>query len=160
MLPLRRLLRLLRTILERPDLASLVEHVSLLSDVPPSTPWTRVEESDMDWDQESESSCYASVMEMSVGIVQRAQVPEQEEWIAALRGENVYAFVAIFISQVSNIKSLRLDYAFVWLQGYSRRMMEHAVLSPNNNGSLPAFNLLELVDYGGNAPIPDYTSLN
>lgn len=33
--------------------------------------------------------------------------------------------------------------------------MEHAVLLPNNNGSLPAFNQLELVDYGGNAPMPE-----
>lgn len=34
-------------------------------------------------------------------------------------------------------------------------MMEYAVLSLNNNGSLPAFNRLELVDYGGNAPMPE-----
>lgn len=44
----------------------------------------------MDWDQESELSCYTSVVERSAGIVQCAQVPGQEEWIAAPRDENVY----------------------------------------------------------------------
>lgn len=53
-------------------------------------------------------------MERSVGIVQCAQIPEQEKWIVALRGENVYgrnfyAFMAILISQVSNIKSPHLE---------------------------------------------------
>ena len=77
----------------------------------------------MDWDQESRLSCFASVVERSVEIVQYIQVPEQEEWIAALQGGNFYAFVAIFISQIPNIKTLRLDYYFVWMQGYPGRMM-------------------------------------
>ena len=148
-LPLRRLLHLLWTILRRPDLTSLVEHVSLLS----GTSWACVKECDMDWDQESRLSCFASVVERSVEIVQYTQVPEQEEWIAALQDGNFYAFVAIFISQIRNIKTLRLDYSFVWMQGYPGRMMEHAVLSPN--GTLPAFSQLELVDYGGNVPMPE-----
>lgn len=38
------------------------------------------------------------------------------------------------------------------MDGYPGRIMEHAVLSPN--GALPAFNRLERVDYGGNAPMP------
>lgn len=82
----------------------------------------------MDWGQEPKLSCFASVVERSVDIVQRIQVPEAEEWIASLRGGGFYAFMAILLLQVSNIKSLRLDYSFLCMQGYPGQMMEHAVL--------------------------------
>lgn len=148
-LPLRRLLQLLRTILERPDLALLVENVSLLS----GTSWVLAETCDIDWTLEVNRSEFARVVEQSIEIVRSAQLPEQEEWITVLQSGNFYAFVAIFISRVSNIKSLRLDYTFVWMQGYPGRMMEHAMLSPNS--TLPAFSRLGLVEYGGNAPMPE-----
>ena len=85
--PLRRLLHLLWTILRRPDLTLLVEHVSLLS----GTSWACVKECDMDWDQESRLSCFASVVGRSVEIVQYTQVAKlgNLEWLDTVNKENI-----------------------------------------------------------------------
>lgn len=71
----------------------------------------------MDGDQELSLISFAPVVEKAVEIVQIAQQSPIEEWIEALRGGNFYASVAIFISQIPNIKSFCLDYSFVWIGG-------------------------------------------
>lgn len=58
-----------------------------------------------------------------------------------------------FLSQISDIKILRLDYSFVWMGGYPGKMIKHSLLS--RNGVLTTFDSLQSVDYGGNAPPPE-----
>lgn len=155
-LPLRRLLHLLQNILERPDLASSVQHVSLLSS---AAPWTHLEKCDMDWDRESNSSGFTSVVKRTIAIIRKAQLPQLEEWILALRGGSFYP-LWLFSSRWLRILS-RLFW-IIPLPGrvgeYLGRMVEHAILSPN--GHLPVFDRLERVGYGGNVPMPEDIGLS
>lgn len=151
-IPLRRVLQLLRSILERPDLASTVENVSLFCS---AAPWTRLEVCDMEGDQELSLRSFAPVVAKAAGIVQKVQLSPIEEWIEALRVGNFYAFVAVLSSQIPNITSFCLDYSFLWMGGCPGRMMEHAIFLPNRAAvrELPTFDQLEKVDYGGNVPM-------
>lgn len=155
--PLRRFLRLLRTILARPDLASSMRYVSLI--VPEEKEYCGWFEPDMDWTRESASS--RDVVEGSIDIIERAQFPyaEAKDWISALQTGNAQAFIAVFISQLPMLRYLRLDYEFTWRGRYLDRMVKHALLSSSspsstNKGVLSTFSLLELVDYGGNVRSP------
>lgn len=147
-LPLQQVLQLLRTIFAKPELASSVHHVSLLSSSA-VLPWANLT-SNVNWDKQA--SCFEDVMGQAVGVAQDAQFHNAEDWVQALREGNFFAFTAIFISQLSGLRSLHLDYSFVWMGGYPGQMMKHALLSPN--GVLSTFDCLCLVDYGGNVPLP------
>lgn len=151
--PLRRLLCLLRSIFGRPDLAASVRHLSLLSASVP--PWTNPEP-DTNWDQES--SCFTDVTTRAVEIIRQAGFSDEEEWIQSLQGGNFYALTSILISQLPRITSLRLDYCFVWMDGYPGRMVKHAILSPSN--TLSTFGSLQVVDYGGNVPLAKMISFD
>lgn len=145
-LPLRRLLRLLRTILDRPDMASSTQLLSLLSS---KSKWITPLK-DIDWREEAPS--FQDVTEKAIGVIKRAGFTDAEEWINALKKGNFFAFAAILISQLANIKTLHLDFSFVWLDGFPGRMMKHVVFSQNKE--LPTFSSLQEVDYGGNVPNP------
>lgn len=136
---LRRLLRLLRTILKRPDLASLVWHISFLATTEQrAKPGT-------DWRCEG----FMDVVEGCVDIINRAQFPDADVWIAALQQGVSEAFISIFISQLSMLNFLRLDYEFL-KPGYANRMVKHALLSFSSfpQGVLSIFSRLQKVDYG------------
>lgn len=133
-LPLRRLLRLLRTILNRPDLASSIRLLSLLSF---KSKWITPQQ-DIDWREEVPS--FQDVTEKAINVIKRAKFTDAEEWDIALKRGNFFAFAAILISQLANIKTLHLDFCFVWLDGFPGRMMKHAVFSPNKE--LPTFSYL------------------
>lgn len=151
--PLRRLLCLLRTILGRPHLAASVQHLSLLS--ASVTPWTNPEP-DTNWDQES--SCFMDVTTRAVEIIRQAGFFDAEEWIQSLQGGNFFALTSVLISHLPGIRSLRLDYSFVWMDGYPGRIMKHATFSPNN--TLSTFDSLQAVDYGGNVPLAKMISFD
>lgn len=76
--------------------------------------------SNVDWDKQS--SCFKGVVGQTVGVVQDVQFYNAEDWAQALQG-NFFAFAAIFISQLSGLRSLHLDYSFVWMGGYPGQMM-------------------------------------
>lgn len=145
-LPLQRLLRLLRTILDRPDLASSIQLLSLLSF---KSKWITPQQ-DIDWRKEAPS--FEDVTEKAIGVIKRARFTDTEEWASALKKGNFFAFAAILISQLANIKTLHLDFCFVWLDGFPGRMMKQAIFSPSKE--LPTFRYLQEVGYGGNVPNP------
>lgn len=60
--------------------------------------------------------------------------------------------VAVLISHVPNLRSLSLDYTFLYMGGYPGRMIEYAVFLPDRR-HLPIFDKLEKVDYGSNLPM-------
>lgn len=165
--PLRRILRLLRTIISRPDLAPSVRCVNLLSSV---CPWSQRESGrrlrgwDLDWEGPwtapqhdvnwvEERPLFGDVIQKGVDIIHRAQFSDTEEWIQALNDGDAYATVAILLSQLPGIKTLYLDYSFVWMGEYPGRMVKHSLLT--KSGELNTFDSLQSVDYGGNVPPPE-----
>lgn len=151
-LPLQQLLCLLRTFFAKPELASSVHHVSLLSS-PAVLPWANLT-SNVNWDEKS--PCFKDVIRQADGVVHDAGFYNAEDWAQAFQEGNFFAFTAIFISQIPGLRSLHLDYSFVWMGGYPGQMIKHALRSPN--GVLSTFDCLYLADYGGNMPLPvDHT---
>lgn len=101
---LRRVLRLLRTIINRLGLLSSVRHVSLLSSV---FPWSQHQSGrSLDWDGPwiapqhviswvQERSLFKDVVQKGIDVIHRAEFPDAEEWIQALNDGNAYALAAI-----------------------------------------------------------------
>ncbi|KAA8642986.1 hypothetical protein EYZ11_009085 [Aspergillus tanneri] len=147
--PLKKLLQLLRLIFKDPELASYVHHVSLVS-APDAEEWEDTQP-EIDWETESES--FRDVLDQSMDIVRRAQFADAEDWHLPIYGGNIYCFAGILLSQLPNLKSLRLDYSLVWWDGFPGMIMTQALLFPN--GVLSTFKNLEVVDYGGNVPISE-----
>ncbi|KAL4889136.1 hypothetical protein BDV59DRAFT_187268 [Aspergillus ambiguus] len=146
-IPFRRILLLFRAILQKPERASNIQHLSLLSHQrvkstdlwePPSckTPW------------KEELTGFTDVLQHAQAIVKSARFPDADTWNLALESGNPYAFVSILLSQLDNLHSLRLDYSFVWQTGFPGLMLRHALSS--SKSSLSQFSLLTDVDYGGN----------
>lgn len=155
--PRARILHLLRAVLQCPELASNIQHVSILS----FSQYVLIEEWKTDardgqdeplWNQDLES--FSDVVEQSQSIVDKAQFPEASKWIEALQKGNSYAYVTILLSQLHNLQSLRLDYSFVWKSGFPGLMLKHALFSAPK-GILSSFNSLTTIDYGSNVPLSE-----
>lgn len=106
--PLRRLLQLLRLIFKDPEVASYIQHASLLS--LDSESWQDTEP-EINW--EAESTSFQDVINQSMEIVRNAQFPNPDAWNLPIQGGNIYCFASIFISQLPNLKSICLDYSLV-----------------------------------------------
>lgn len=111
----------LRTTLDRPDLASSIQILRLLSF---KSKWITPQQ-DIDWREEAPS--FQDVTEKAISVIQRARFTDAEEWADVLKKGNFFAFAAILISQLANINTLHLDFCFVWLDGFPGRMMRNAV---------------------------------
>ncbi|CAI7633805.1 unnamed protein product [Penicillium viridicatum] len=152
--PLKRVLTLFRVIHERPDLAEQIHHVSMITSklVYPAAhdqdEW-ELPQIDGDWDQLS--SLFQGEVNAAKDIITKAQFPSSEMWIHALENGDPYAFVAVLLSQLHNLRSLQLDYTFVWKAGFPGLMMRHALLSAPEN-TLSRFSQLSVVEYGLNVP--------
>lgn len=169
--PLRRVLRFLRTIVNRPDLAASVRKVCIRSSACPWTkrkaltslrfrgwgsnwegPW-EAPQHNVEWAQER--PLFEDVVQKGTDIVHRAQFPDADEWTQALYNGNAYVYVAVLLSQLPGIETLQLDYSFVWIGGYPGRMVKHCLLARNNGVVSNTFDALQSVDYGGNVPPPE-----
>lgn len=143
-IPLRRLLLLFRAIIQRPERALEIRRLTLLSH-------QKVSIND-EWKPPSCSdhnvADFQDVLSHAESIVRGSKLPDADTWTLALKNWNPYAFASIFISQLHNLKSLRLDYSFVWKSGFPGLMLRHALFS--SESSLSKFALLEEVDYGAN----------
>lgn len=150
---LRTPLQLLRTFFARPELANFVYHVASFRQYNIDFEW-------FSWpnpwhlrDWPREQTVFIDVVDKTIDLIQRAQFPDADEWIQALYEGDLHAFWSVCISKLHNLRSLRLDYSFVWQGGYPGRMVKHALLASNN--ILPRFEALQMVDYGGNVPLPE-----
>jgi hypothetical protein len=144
---------LLATIIARPDLAACIEHVSFLptrleDPSPNGEMWypPEVQQGDI------KSSTCQTVISAAKDIISNSHIPFPEKWIQAIEDGDIYAFVALLISQLHNLRTLRLDYTFVWHSGWPGIMMKHA-LSPTQTG-MSRFSCLRDVEYGVNVPAP------
>ncbi|KAI9035712.1 uncharacterized protein KD926_002963 [Aspergillus affinis] len=144
--PRRLVLQLLQIIFKDPKSASYVQHVSMMAS---GYPW---EDTDpVDW--ESDRRDFKDVPDQAIDLVRRAGVPNIDDWHLGIYGGNIYTLATVFLSQLSNIKSLRLDYSFVWWDGFPGIMLKQALLHPN--GVFSTFEQLEWVEYGANVPIAE-----
>lgn len=155
--PQARILRLLRAVLQCPELAANIQHVSILSSSKYvlTESWKYDPRDDQDgplWNQNLER--FGDVVEQSQLIVEQAQFPGASKWNQALQKGNSYAYVTILVSQLHNLKSLRLDYSFVWKSGFPGLMMKHALFSIPNT-VLSSFDYLTAIDYGSNVPLSE-----
>ncbi|KAI9034761.1 uncharacterized protein KD926_005698 [Aspergillus affinis] len=149
--PRQKVLQLLHIIFKDPEYALYVQHVSMMGS---SYPWE--DKDPVDW--ESERHEFEGLTDRAMDLVRRAGVPNLDLWHIAIHGGNIYALATVFLSQLPNIKSLRLDYSFVWWDGYPGIMLKQALLHPN--GVFSTFDQLETVEYGANVPIAeDYQPL-
>lgn len=144
-IPIRRILLLFRAILQKPERASHVRHLSLLSYQVISTAATW-EPPICETDCQGELAKFKDVLQHARATVKTAAFPDGDGWTSALESGNPYAFVSILLSQLHNLQSLRLDYSFVWQSGFPGLMLRHALSSP----SLSKFDSLTDVDYGAN----------
>jgi len=152
--PLKRVLSLFRILNERPDLAMHIHHVRMISshlEYPAKDQLEKWYPPAVDGNWELLSTSFQDEVHAAKQIVSRAQFPEPERWIQALDQGDPYAFVAITVSQLHNLRSLRLDYTFVWQSGFPGLMIRHALLSAPPN-TLSKFTELSLVEYGLNVP--------
>ncbi|KAJ5997661.1 hypothetical protein N7522_009321 [Penicillium canescens] len=152
--PLKRVLSLFHVIRRRPDLAARIRHVRMISsrlEYPASMVLDDWKPPLIDGNWEQLSTTFQDEVHAAKDIVARAQFPSPEKWIQALELGDPYAFVAILLSQLHNLRSLRLDYTFVWQSGFPGLMMRHALLSAPPN-TLSKFSELSLVEYGLNLP--------
>lgn len=150
--PLSRILTLFRAIRKRPYLITYIKHLSLVP--------SRVEDFGEELVRPGAASypidtmllrLYSDVQEYAVRIVEEARFPDPGKWIETLRAGDAYAYTAIFLSQLAELRSLRLDHSFVWQSGFPGLMMRHALFSAPE-GVLARFEKLEVVDYGSNVP--------
>ncbi|KAJ5084251.1 hypothetical protein NUU61_008830 [Penicillium alfredii] len=150
-IPFRRVLLLFRAILQKPERASQIRHLSLVSH--------EEEEARDDWkppscqtDCKKEIASFQDVLHHAQVIVESSGFPDTNTWALALKRGNPYAFVSILLSQLHNLHSLQLDFSFVWQSGFPGLMLRHALLSSSSKSSLSRFNSLTDVDYGANVP--------
>ncbi|KAI9043860.1 F-box protein [Aspergillus affinis] len=145
--PRRQVLQLLQIIFENPEYASDIQHVSMMAS---NYPWEDVDPA-TDWENERHE--FKDVPDQAMDLVRRAGLRNVDEWHLAIHGGNIYALATVFLSQLRNLKSLRLDYSFVWWDGYPGIMLKHALLHPN--GVFSTFDQLETVEYGANVPLAE-----
>lgn len=92
---------------------------------------------------ETEQWNYTDVIQRAQAMVNDAKFPDAERWNESLQGGCPYSSVTIFFFQLHHLKSLRLDYSFVWISRGPNLTLRHALF-------FCSFNYLSMVDYGGN----------
>lgn len=154
---LSHILRLLRTVIQNPNLTPFIQHVTLLS--------TQKNVEQHNWDNEKvqgnsgwkdEVSKSKDAIELAQRVIKKAEFPEEEapKWNNAIGDGNAYALATILLSQLHNVVSVQLDYTFVWQSGFPGLMLRHALFCAPN-GTMSKFTHLTTVDYGSNVPIAE-----
>lgn len=154
-IPRTRILHLLRAVLQFPELASNIQSISAVSS-PESAKGEKWQSGPRDSQDSNlqELEGFSDVVEQSQSIINKAQFPEASKWNEALQNGNSYAYVAVLLSQLHNLQSLRLDYSFVWKSGFPGLMLKHALFSAPE-GVLSSFGSLTAIDYGSNVPLSE-----
>ena len=147
-IPIQKLFLLIRTVLSHPKRTYHIRHVHFLSDqkVDSTESW---EPPMCATDCTKDIVSFKDIMQWATGIIKHAKFPDAPIWIQELEDGNPYAYVSVLLSQLHNLRSLHLDYSFVWQSGFPGLMLHHALFSQEST-SLSRFNFLTDVDYGGN----------
>lgn len=153
--PIHRILLLLRTISVRPKLASYIRHVSFV--------WWDVESQEgtelcipkgaVDWGKMMLQ--FRPTLRWARKVVRDAKFSAKfdTKWITRLFDGDAYVYATLLISQLHNLRSLRLDYSFVLEGGFPGEMLHHSLFGNAPPGILSRFSKLEMADYGSNLPL-------
>lgn len=158
--PLDRVLMLLRTIAERPHVASYIWHVSMNN-------WGAVYEVEGNFQLARAKGAWMKkhqrfrpTLRWARMLVRSAKYPPkmEQKWVSLLANGNEYAYATVLLSLLHNLRSLRLDFSFVAEHGLPGMMLYHSLFANVPPGLLSKFTKLEMVDYGGNAPLINFES--
>lgn len=152
-IPIRRIILLCRAVFQYPDHASRIHHVEFVSHekVDSLDPWEAASYVPLINEQYLDM---LEVIEQAQAIIHDANFPDADYWVYPLRDGNAYAFASVFLSQLHNLRSLRLDYSFVWQGGFPGLMLYHAI-SSSAETRISKFRHLTEVDYGGNVRLSE-----
>ncbi|KAJ5963932.1 uncharacterized protein N7479_003808 [Penicillium vulpinum] len=161
--PIHKIMLLLRTISERPELAYYVWHVSLVWwDVEQSSKETGVfiPKGNIDWTKIT-LQCRPA-LRWARKVVRDAKFPEKlhAKLLARLFHGDAYFYATLLVSQLHNLRSLRLDFSFVLEGGFPGEMLHHSLFGNAPPGVLTRFSRLEMVDYGSNSPLTELNYRN
>jgi hypothetical protein len=128
--------RFLRSIVQRPELATYVRDVVLNGD--------SLNKGVNDLGNESPKILVTQlVVNELVELVARINVPYDEEWIQKLRAGSMDAFTTLFISQLHNLKRLYLDKNYNRETRLRGMMLRSALCEESTNSHLSTFAYLE-----------------
>ncbi|KGO77731.1 hypothetical protein PITC_010010 [Penicillium italicum] len=156
--PIYKILLLLRTISERPKLAHYIWHVSFVWwDVESQGTEVSIPKGDLDWSKLMLQ--LRPTLRWARKVVRDAKFPTKfdTKWITRLFDGDAYAYATLLVSQLHNLRSLRLDFSFVLEGGFPGEMLHHALFGNAPPGTLSRFSKLEMADYGSNFPLTQFT---
>ncbi|KAF7114447.1 hypothetical protein CNMCM5793_008751 [Aspergillus hiratsukae] len=142
--PFRRVLRLLEQIFLNPQIAWYVKHLQLTYTGPA---WV-LPDADINFHQHA--TRFAFVTEKASEFVREMGLFAPEEFVGFLRQGNYYAYAAVLIFQLHNLRSLELDYTLTLVAGFPG-MFLHQALRTSFEG-ISKFKRLEVLKYGGDVP--------
>ncbi|KAJ5473836.1 hypothetical protein N7475_003402 [Penicillium sp. IBT 31633x] len=152
--PFEKIMLFLRSISERPELADLVWHVSLVWwDVETAGEEVPLPKANVDWAKASLR--YRPTARWARKIIRDANFPVaiKHTLSSRLATGDAYVYATLLVSQLHNLRSLRLDFSFVLEQGLPGIMLLHSLFGDMPPRVLTRFEKLEMVDYGSNLPI-------
>ncbi|EKV09814.1 Cyclin-like F-box [Penicillium digitatum] len=155
--PIHKILLLLRTLSERPDLADCIWHVSLVWwDVESQRTEVSIPKGILDWAKSMLQ--FRPTLRWARKVVRDAKFPTRFEtkWICRLFDGDAYAYATLLVSQLHSLRSLRLDFSFVLEGGFPGEMLHHALFGNVPPGTLSQFSKLEMADYGSNFPLKQF----
>ena len=156
--PTPKIMALLQTISKRPELADYIWHVSFVC-------WDPESEQREDYLPRGGVAGWAKLMmhfqlalEWSRKVVRDAKCPSEliTRWHGALYDGEPHAYAAVLISQLHNLRSLRLNFSFVLEGGFVGEMLHHSLFGDAPPGALSRFSKLEMADYASNLPSSDF----
>jgi hypothetical protein len=152
--PVQKILLLLRSISERTELANHVWHLSLVW-------WDATLERTQVWIPQGCAE-WANVrrqleatLRWARDIVRDARFPPKlaDKWDQGLSAGDPYACATLLLSQLHNLRSLRLDFSFALTGGLPGNMLHHSLFGNAPPGVLTQLMKLEKVDYASNIPL-------
>ncbi len=136
------ILLLLRSILERPKLASYVEHIEFQGSKPPSV-WTNEDHPDLTADE----------LKLAIDVICTSQLPSEKLWIQELENGNADAFVALLLLQLSNLQSFARGFDFQRDSKFVGTMLKHTLFSSPPAAVLSSFRVLQRIEYSADMDI-------
>ncbi|OQE42388.1 hypothetical protein PENCOP_c004G01403 [Penicillium coprophilum] len=151
-----RILCLLRAIYDRPELACYIWNISFV--------WWNVEshrnisipKGKLDWTKTMLE--FRPTLRWARKIVRDAKFPANldTKLIQRINDGDAYVYATLLISQLHNLRSLRLDFSFILEGGFPGEVLHHSLFGNAPPGVLTQFSKLEMADYGSNLPLTEF----
>ncbi|KAJ5373013.1 hypothetical protein N7517_005019 [Penicillium concentricum] len=151
------ILLLLRTISERPELAYYIWHISFVWwNVGSHKGVIPIPKGKLDWAKTMLE--FRPTLRWARKVIRDAKFTAilDTKWIRRLNDGDAYVHATLLVSQLHNLRSLRLDFSFVLEGGFPGEMLYHSLFGNAPPGVFTQFSKLEMVDYGSNLPLTEF----